>query len=259
MKLGCTCASFGRAFAAGTMDQMKFLEACAGELRVAGAELQDIHFPRTSLAYLRDLKTCADSLGLQIIGIGVHNDFGRREANFRQAEVVKVKHWIEVAQALGAPLVRIFAGRPEGPAAERWADMIAALREAATFAAEARLTLGLENHNGASFAPTADGILRILEEVRAPALQHLLDTGNYADGWPSIAKTASLAVHVHAKFWHVAADGSEPDIDYPRVLGLLRAHGYRGWLSFEYEADEPEATGLPRALAYLRRALGEKE
>jgi hypothetical protein len=33
----------------------------------------------------------------------------------------------------------------------------------------------------------------------------------------------------------------------------LRAAGYDGWVSFEYEAEEPEATGIPRALAYLKR------
>ncbi len=35
----------------------------------------------------------------------------------------------------------------------------------------------------------------------------------------------------------------------------LRAAGYDGRVSFEYEAEEPEATGIPRALAYLRRML----
>jgi hypothetical protein len=34
-----------------------------------------------------------------------------------------------------------------------------------------------------------------------------------------------------------------------------RAAGYDGWVSFEYEAEEPEATGIPRALAYLKRML----
>ncbi len=257
MKLGCICGSFNRAFDAGAMDQVKFLDTCARDLRVAGVELQDIHFPRTARAYLRTLKARADDLGLQIIGVGVHNDFGRRDANFRRAEVLKVMHWVEVAEALGAPMVRIFPGHPEGPAPERWADMIAAIRDAAAFASEAHVALGLENHNGGSFTPTAAGILRILEEAASPALRHVLDTGNYADGWPSVARTAVLAAHVHAKFWRVAPDGAEPSIDYPRILGLLRDNAYQGWISFEYEADEPEATGLPRALAYLRRCLGE--
>jgi sugar phosphate isomerase/epimerase len=166
------------------------------------------------------------------------------------------KQWIEVAEGLGAPQVRVFAGHPEGPAVERWPAMIAALREVAAFAARAGLRLGLENHNHGAFTRTADDQLRVLAEVGHPALCHLLDTGNYVDGWPSVERTAHLAVHVHAKFWQVAPDGAEPTIDYPKLIAMLRRRGYDGWISFEYEAAEEEATGIPRALAYLRRVVG---
>jgi sugar phosphate isomerase/epimerase len=88
-----------------------------------------------------------------------------------------------------------------------------------------------------------------------PALGHLLDTGNFVDGWPSVERTAHLAVHVHAKFWQVAPDGAEPTIDYPKLVAMLRRRGYDGWISFEYEAAEAEATGIPRALGYLRNLL----
>ena len=46
-----------------------------------------------------------------------------------------------------------------------------------------------------------------------------------------------------------------PTIDYPRLIEMLRRRGYDGWLSFEYEAAEKEATGIPRALGYLRRLV----
>ena len=39
------------------------------------------------------------------------------------------------------------------------------------------------------------------------------------------------------------------------MIPALRSAGYDGWVSFEYEAEEPEATGIPRALAYLKRML----
>ena len=255
MKLGCICGCFNRAFDARTMDQRGFLEHCATTLRVQGVELQDIHFPQTRPVYLQALRRTATDLGLAIVGVGVHNDFGRAATTWRQSEIAKVKQWIEVAEALGAPQVRVFAGHPEGPASERWPAMIAALREVADFAARAGLRLGLENHNHGAFTRTADDQLRVLEDVNHPALGHLLDTGNYTDGWASVERTAHLAVHVHAKFWQVAPDGSEPTIDYPKLIAMLRRRGYEKWISFEYEAAEAEATGIPRALAYLRRLI----
>jgi hypothetical protein len=100
-------------------------------------------------------------------------------------------------------------------------------------------------------------VVVVLEPEAQPGpggeVRHL--SGNYVDGWPSVERTADLAVHVHAKFWQVALDGAEPSIDYPRLIAMLRRRSYAGWISFEYEAAEDEATGIPRALAYLRRVL----
>jgi len=237
---------------------VRFLARCATELGVQGVELQDIHFPQTRPVYVQMLRRTARDLNLAIIGVGVHNDFGRVDPTIRQSEVVKVKQWVEVAEQLHAPLIRVFAGYPEGGPAEsgaRWPAMIDSLREVAAFAGHAGVRLGLENHNHAAFTPTAADYLRVLEEVKSPSLVPLLDTGNYTDGWPSLEKTLGMAVHVHAKFWEVARDGSDEKVDYARIIPALRAAGYDGWVSFEYEAEEPEATGIPRALAYLKRML----
>lgn len=253
MKLGAICGCFNRSFDAGRMDQATFLERCARDFRVAGAELQDIHFPETRPAYLARLRRTAGDLGLALIGVGVHNDFGRAETTWRQSEIVKVKQWIEVAAEIGAGHVRVFAGHPEGSATERWPAMIAALRDTAAYAAAAGVRLVLENEAG--FTPSAAEHLRIVDEVGSPALRPLLDTGNYRDGWPSVERTAPRAAHVHAKFWRVAPDGSEPTMDYPTLLDGLRRRRYDGWISFEYEAAEDEATGIPRAFGYLRRLV----
>ena len=258
MKIGCICGTFNRSFDNRTMNQMQFLARCATDLKVQGVELQDIHFPQTRSAYLQTLRRAARDLDLTIIGIGVHNDFGRVDPTIRQSEMVKVKQWVEVAEQLGAPLVRVFAGYPEGGPAQsgaRWPAMIEALRDVADFAGHAGMHLGLENHNHIAFTPTATEYLRVLEEVKSPYLVPLLDTGNYTDGWPSVQKTLSIAKHVHAKFWRVARDGSDEKVDYTKIIPALRATGYDGWVSFEYESEEPEATGIPRALAYLKRML----
>jgi len=101
--------------------------------------------------------------------------------------------------------------------------------------------------------------IRILDEVGSPALGLLLDTGNYPAGWPSVVQAASRAVHIHAKFWKVGPGGEEPSMNYPALLAQLRRAHYRDWITFEYEAAEAEATGLPRAFAYFRRLLESEE
>ncbi len=145
MKLGCICGTFNRAFAEGALDQLRFLARCR-ELGFTGVELQDIHFPQTRPAYLRMLRRAARDLGLTIMAVGTHNDFGRADPTIRWSEAVKVKQWVEVAEELGAPLVRVFAGYPEGDREARWPGMIESLRDVAGFAAHAgvRLTVDLD-------------------------------------------------------------------------------------------------------------------
>lgn len=253
MRLGCICGSFNRSFDSGALDQLGFLRRCAEDLGVRGVELQDIHFPQTRPAYLAMLRRAARELDLAVIGVGVHNDFGRADPTLRQSEVVKVKQWIEVAEQLGAPMVRVFSGTPEGEPGKRWPAMIGSLWEVAEYARHSGVRLGLENHNHGAFTPNAEMFLRVLAEVNSPYLVPLLDTGNYVDGWNSLERTLPTAAHVHAKFWRVAPDGSDETLDYPRIFAALKAAGYDGWVSLEYETEEPEATGIPRALAYLRR------
>jgi sugar phosphate isomerase/epimerase len=255
MKLACICGSFNRSFDSRAMSQLDFLHTAAATLGMQGVELQDIHFPQTRPAYLGMLRTTARDLGLAIMGVGVHNDFGRADPTLRQSEVAKVKQWVEVAEQLGAPLVRVFAGYPEGDRNARWPAMIDSLREVASFAGHAGVRLGLENHNHAAFTPTAEPYLRVLREVASPHLVPLIDTGNFTDGWASLQRTLPSAAHVHAKFWELRDDGSDARVDYARVVPALREAGYAGWITFEYETPEPEETGVPRSLAYLRRML----
>src|SRR4030095_4191810 len=106
MKLGCICGSFNRALHAGTLGQRGFPRRCVTAHKVPGVGAEDIHFPQTRAAYLQVLRRTAADLGLAIIGVGVHNDFGRAATTWRQSEIAKVKQWIEVAEALGAPQVR---------------------------------------------------------------------------------------------------------------------------------------------------------
>ncbi len=256
MKVGCICGSFNRTFDTGTMDLVGFLRTCATDLQVEGVELQDIHFPQTRPAYLQMIRRAARDLNLTIIGVAVHNDFGRTDPTLRQSEITKVKQWVEIGEQLGAPFVRVLAGFPEGKAEDRWPAMIAALAEAAEFARHAGLRLGLENHNHGGFTPTAAEYLRILREVRSPALFPLLDLGGFTDGWASVQQLIGMAEHIHAKFWELRADGSDVRVDYDKIIPALRQAGYRGWVTFEYETPEPEEVGIGRALAYLKRKLG---
>jgi sugar phosphate isomerase/epimerase len=52
-----------------------------------------------------------------------------------------------------------------------------------------------------------------------------------------LTEYAPFIRHVHAKFYEMTGEGSEYSIPYDEIVAALRAGGYRGWLSSEYEGN----------------------
>ncbi len=281
MKLGCSSWSYHKAITAGRIDQREWMRRCARELELDGVELLDLHFPSTDLPYLRELKRWATGLHLTMSCASVSNDFGRPTLEERQAELEKVKRWVEIAQFLGAPILRVLAGwpppepsadpggarpgiggivrrltglRPRSIKEALWPEMVERLRESASYAAEKGVVLALENHDRGGFTGTAQEVERCLAEVGSPWLRLCLDTGDYGD-LRSIERTLSQAVHVHAKLFDLDDEGVEQRLDWERIMAILRAGHYRAFLSIEYEGDEDAETAVPRGVRYLRRLL----
>jgi len=256
IRLACSSQSSDDLLGAGRLTLEEWLCSCAEELGLTAVELEDKHIGAPTPERLGALRNTAGRHGLEIVNIAVMNNFGVADPTRLRAEEARTREWMEAGQRLGSRFVRTFAGWPEGERAARWQAMIAALRSTCTEAERLGVRLVMENHNHRGFVQTAADATAIFDAVRSPALGLLLDTGNYLDGLASIVLTAARAWHVHAKFTRVDPDGRDPRVDHDAVIALLRAVGYDGWLSVEYEGAEPSRTAVPRALAYLKQALG---
>ena len=275
IKLGCMSLSYNKAISEGRMDLLGFIDK-AYELGLGGIDLHTGAFASEDTAYLRDIRMRCLKRGLAISYIGISNDFGKPLADLAD-EIDKVKHWIDVAEQMRVPLVRIFAAweREDEPNEIIWARMIDCIKEVVAYAGEKSIVVGLHNHNHGCVTRTGDDVLRILEEVDHPYFSHIMDTGQYAgspgasgangkvdpnyDFYGSMEKTVSRAVHVRAKIYRIQT-GEEAWLDYPRILKIIRDANFNGWMSIVYEgqAAEPEETAVPKAVAYLRRLLSEQ-
>ena len=255
MRLACSSQSY-EADLDGGLSLTEWLRFVAEELGLAGVELEDKHIGAPTEERLAELRGACERYGLTVVDIAFMNNFGLAEETRRQAEEARTLQWMAVSQRLGARFLRTFAGWPEGDRNARWPGMISALRSVCGAAERRGVRLVMENHNHRGFVQTSADVTDIFDAVRSPALGLLLDTGNYLDGLRSIGLTASLAWHVHAKFTSVGADGRDPGVDHDAIFPLLRTAGYAGWVSVEYEGAAPSRTAVPRALAYLRQAIG---
>lgn len=259
MRVSCAAYSYRKELTSGAMKLEDFIETC-WRLGLDGVELTAYYFKSVERDYLKGLKRLAVDYGLDIRATAVGNDFCIPDPEARAEQVKLVKKWIDTSLYLGAPILRVFAGRvPEGyseDTAFRWA--VEAFRECAEYASDNGVVLALENHGG--ITSTANRVIRIVEAVGSKWFRVNLDVGNYTvNPYGEIEETARYAAHVHAKFLDVRPDGSDGKIDYVKVLEILKGAGYKGYLSIEYEGEEDATFAVPRAAKFLKKLVKEGE
>ena len=116
------------------------------------------------------------------------------------------------------------------------------------------MVLGLENHWGLGLTP--EGVLRIVDAIDSPWLQVTLDTGNFLENpYEKLEKLAPRAVLLQAKTYYGGGEWYSLDLDYDRIGNLMRKHGYKGWVSLEFEGKEDYRIAIPKSLELLRKAF----
>lgn len=261
MKLSCISYSYHRAFVAGSMTLESWIKECS-RLKLDGVELLDMHFPETSHQYLAGVKKlCAENF-LTVAMLSACGNFTMADDDERAAQVREMKKWIDIAVFMGAPCVRFFIGSPaeitEG-GAERSAKVIAAVREFCDYAGERGIFMALENHG----ACTADFILKLLSDVDHPWFKLNLDIGNFPpagapgeEAYRSIERCLPFAVIMHGKFYKTDANGAATDYDWERILTMVEAAGFNGFISVEYEGESADETGqVEKIVKNLRKLL----
>ena len=267
MKVGCNSHCFWRHFYSEkkTINQMKWLEFCAGTLGLDGVEMVFDHFDSTSKSHLRNLKRRCCELQMELMCVSPGNDFGKLSEAKIAAQMRHLRKWIDIAFFLGAPMVRIYSGNPEKEELRQstWPLMIKRLKEITRYAAERGIILALENHNHGGFTDTAENVIKMMNQVNSPWLRPLLDVGNFGaqdypyevDFYPAIEKLAPTSLMVHVKHYGPDRQGRDKKIDYERVMKILKKANYQGYLSIEYEGEEDAFTAMPRIVKYLRKLL----
>lgn len=252
MKLAITSESYRRAISSGKIDLFQFLELVARELKLSAVELEHRDFQSADLAYLQQVKSKLVACQLEVINIGLSNDYGKATKEEREKEFEKFKQWLAVPKILGVPSMRIFAAQSSDP--KFWDEAMNYVRKSCLLARKEGITLLIEPENY-GFPRDAATTLKLFQKVNQDNLKLLLDTGNYTDGIVSIKKTLHLAALIHTKFLKVDKEGNESDIDYDAIFDLLKKRGYNGPISVEYEGEEDEFTAVPRVISRIKRYL----
>ncbi len=239
-----------------------------------GVELLLVQMASDETSYLNKLKKRAFHNGLDIMGFSTHQGFVRPDKAYRDENIALTIHQIELAYQLGIPTMRINTGRwgtsesfdhlmeNKGiePTIEGYTDedgfkwVIDSIQQCIPTAEKCGVVLGLENHWG--LGRTAEGVMRIVNEINSPWLSVTLDTGNFLeDPYDRLEMLAPHTSLVQAKTYYGGGKWYTLDLDYPRIGEIMRKHNYKGYISLEMEGKADPMEAVPESLDVLREAF----
>jgi L-ribulose-5-phosphate 3-epimerase len=227
----------------------------AVETGTDGIDMTVYWLKATSDDYLLPLRRLAWRNRVEIYSIGTRVRLAQPAGALQDKELADLRGWVDVAQKLGATHLRVFSGpKPAGATMEQAIAMAAeTLKRGAEYAGARGIILGLEDDGG--ITDFARETIEIVKRADSPWAGMNLDVGNFRppDVYGQIEMSIPYAVSTHVKTEMALDDGkTRGPLDWDRLFTMFAAHGFRGYMGLEYEADEDPVLVVPRHLRRLK-------
>ncbi len=209
------------------------------------------------MAYLADLNQRCKDNGVKSVLIMCDGEgaTGDPDAAKRTQAVENHYRWVDAAKYLGCHSIRVNA-QSRGTREEQaklCADGLARLGE---YGAKVGINVIVENHGGIS--SHGDWLAGVMRMVNMKNVGTLPDFGNFYeyDRYQGVADLMPFAKGVSAKSNDFGPDGNELNMDYYRLLDIVKQAGYRGRIGIEYEGSRlSEHHGILKTKAILEEVL----
>jgi L-ribulose-5-phosphate 3-epimerase len=249
--------SLHREFETGRLDQLGMVRT-AGELGFTGFEMVNDFFPSPTGFYLDRLRKEAEAAGVELLLImcDFEGDLASPDPRERRRAARRYRKWVDIAVELGCHSIRVDVGSTrelaDGEAAAH--DGADGLQPLLDYNA-GELKILIENHGGAS--GNADWIVSLIELVGDPIVGTLPDFGSFpsdVDPYASLEKLMPYAVAVSAQSEDFDADGGDTRFDFGRMMEIVRASGYEGYIAVEFAGERlSDRDGVLALKALLER------
>lgn len=231
-----------------------------------------------------------ESHGMVIPMLCCSPDFTHPDASFREKEIEKQKHWIQMTHVLGGSYCRVLSGqrRPE-LSMEQGVDFAAeCIKACLPLAQELGITLILENHykddfwEYPEFAQQMDVFCKLVDKIDHPNFGVNYDPSNTflagEDPLELLYRVSDKVVTMHASDRYLI-EGTIEDLrkeeggavgyakrlshgeigkglnDYDAIFTELKRVGFDGWISIEDGVDGMDQ--LERSVAFVRKKIAQ--
>ena len=215
-------------------------------------------------AYLAELNKRAKDLGVKqlLIMIDGEGQLGDADAKKRMEAVENHFKWVEAAKELGCHSIRVNAGS-SGTYEDQMKQAAEGLHALSEFGAKHGLNVIVENHGGLS--SNGEWLVGVMKQVNLKNCGTLPDFGNFRikdgeeyDRYKGVTELMPFAKAVSAKSHDFDDKGNETHTDYLRMMKIVIAAGYSGYVGIEYEGSKlDEYAGVKATKALLERVRGE--
>lgn len=210
--------------------------------------------------YLADMKQRAADQGVKslLIMIDGEGNLGDPDEAKRKQAVENHYKWVEAAKTLGCHSIRVNAGS-SGTYEEQMSRAADGLRALSEFGAKHGLNVIVENHGGLS--SNGAWLAGVMKKVNLPNCGTLPDFGNFRikdnewyDRYQGVEELMPFAKAVSAKSHDFDDAGNETKTDYLKMMKIVLAAGYSGYVGIEYEGSKlDEFAGIRATKALLEK------
>ena len=260
--------SLNRQFIGGKLNALDFAKITKEEFDLDAIEYVNQFFKdkANDEAYLGQLKSRAADHGVKSLLIMVDGEgsLGHGDTAERNKAVQNHHKWANAARFLGCHSIRVNAATTGNGSFEEKQKLAAdGLRSLSEYGAKLGLNVIVENHGGlSSNGAWLAGVMKIVDLPNCGTLPdfgnfHIGD-GKWYDRYLGVAELMPFAKAVSAKSHEFDDKGDEVRTDYRRMMNIVLAGGYRGYVGIEYEGSKVDAyTGIKKTKQLLETVRDE--
>lgn len=269
LKISLAEWSLHRALEEKKVDHLDFPAVAKDQYGIDTVEYVNRFFASHDAKYLSELLKRSNDAGVSnhLLMVDYEGPLALPSDKERLQSVDNHKKWIEAAKFLRCQTVRVNL-HGDGASNDKKVASVDSLSRLGEFARPLGINVVVENHG--SDSSKGEWLVQVMKSVGQSNVGLLPDFGNFCishpwgstqdgceevyDRYTGLQEMLPYAKAVSAKAYDFDKNGEQPLMDYKKLLAIVKASGFNGYIGVEFEGNtQPEDSGIRNTIALIRK------